>query len=362
MNLPHLSTRRKNAEKSSRYPGFTLVELLVVIAIIGILIALLLPAIQAAREAARMAECSNHLKQIAIAVQSHYDVQNHFPSIGYGCGWAPHPDRGVGIQQPGACFYSLLPYMEQQRLFELGKGVGPLNSTDPKLLQANKQRLSTPLSVLHCPSRRAAINYPIDTYQSGHPFIANPYLCATLEVGCRNDYAANGGEIICSSSLPYPLTEAQKHTVTIPTMASGVIWFISAFKIKDIRDGTAHTYLIGEKYVGRDYATTGKSWGDDQGPFVSDGADPIRWAAWSTELGAGFYYQPRRDARDPLEGDANYSLAGNGVHNFGSAHPQSFNMAMCDGSVQCINYTVAEKIHRALCNRKDGLAIDMSAL
>ena len=92
--------------------GFTLVELLVVIAIIGILIALLLPAVQAAREASRAASCRNHLKQMGLAALNVESAHGHFPSGGWGWEWAGDPDGGFGDRQPGGWYYNVLAYLE----------------------------------------------------------------------------------------------------------------------------------------------------------------------------------------------------------------------------------------------------------
>ena len=135
----------------SRRHGFTLVELLVVIAIIGILVALLLPAVQSARESARRTQCQNHLKQVGLAWQNHHDTLRHFPTGGWGFNWVGHPDRGFSRIQPGGWIYNLLPYADQKPLHDLGK-----NGSGLGLTAANAQRIQTPLSFAICPSRRRA--------------------------------------------------------------------------------------------------------------------------------------------------------------------------------------------------------------
>ena len=103
--------------------AFTLVELLVVITIIGILISLLMPAVQSAREAARRVQCQNNVKQLALAMISHETSTKRFPSGGWGWYWVGDPDRGLSWQnQPGGWVYTILPFIEQNNLFQMGTG------------------------------------------------------------------------------------------------------------------------------------------------------------------------------------------------------------------------------------------------
>src|SRR5262245_41163640 len=93
--------------------GFTLVELLVVVAIIGILVALLLPAIQSARESARKAQCADNIKNLTLAALNHHDVIRHFPTGGWGWSWVGDPDRGFGKDQTGGWMFNILPFIEE---------------------------------------------------------------------------------------------------------------------------------------------------------------------------------------------------------------------------------------------------------
>ncbi len=137
-----------------KFRAFTLVELLVVITIIGILISLLLPAVQSAREAARRTQCSNNIKQLALGALNHENALGYFPSGGWRYDWVGHPDRGFGKKQPGSWIYSILPYIEQQALHDLGSSGGSMT-----IENANAQRIATPLATLYCPTRRPALVY-----------------------------------------------------------------------------------------------------------------------------------------------------------------------------------------------------------
>jgi prepilin-type N-terminal cleavage/methylation domain-containing protein len=130
--------------------GFTLVELLVVIAIIGILVAMLLPAVQAAREAARRSQCSNNLKQLGLSIHNYHDVHKSFP-ISYAFG-----ATGGAIYSPASdgksFFIGILPFMEQQPLFDKVVPIQPLNWTDPGGLQPNTEVAMTVVEGFLCPS------------------------------------------------------------------------------------------------------------------------------------------------------------------------------------------------------------------
>ena len=332
---------------NSRGTGFTLVELLVVITIIGILIALLLPAVQAAREAARRLQCSNNLKQLGLAVHNFNQAFGDFPTAGWGWAWAPHPDRGYGADQPGCWTYSLLPYLEQQSLHDLGAGVGRDNATASTLLLANRERFQTPLGMLFCPSRRLPASFPIG---SGQTYCLRPILCAQLTSSSRTDYAANGGELFLDFQKgPDNLAGAASYSFPSPANNTGIIFVHSPVSVAMIKDGMSNTYMIGEKSLNPDYYATGESIGDDQSPYASDDRDSVRYAAL-TSTSAGFL------APSPDRTGVDASCA------FGSIHPSGLNMVLCDGSVRSVSYDIAENVHRSLCNRQEGNAVDGATL
>ncbi|NQT38164.1 MAG: DUF1559 domain-containing protein, partial [Planctomycetes bacterium] len=140
--------------REDRRRGFTLVELLVVIAIIGILIGLLLPAVQSVREAARRIQCANHLKQMGLGALNHEEAHGFFPSCGWGWAWIGDPDRGFGETQPGGWIYNLLPFVEQDALHNLGAG-----KSDSEKRAFAGEVANTPIAMFNCPSRRRAKPY-----------------------------------------------------------------------------------------------------------------------------------------------------------------------------------------------------------
>ena len=323
-----------NRQSQNSKSGFTLVELLVVITIIGILISLLLPAVQAAREAARRLQCSNNLKQIGLAALNHEQNFGFFPSGGWGDMWAGDPDRGFGNKQPGGWLYALLPFMEQQSLHDMG-----MNGDET----ARSKKATVPIAAFHCPSRRPAITYPY-LQQNSYPYF-NITPGPTM---ARCDYACNGGEIN-SGTIQGPPSLKEGDTWNASdwanawggdSMSDGVVYLHSQVTISSIRDGMSNTYFAGERTIDPDHYYDGLIADDSKGWDCGYDGENARWTHNS------FCYWPTQDRP--------------GIGNtfcFGSAHSAGFNMVLCDGSVHSISYSVDGETHRCLGNRKDGQAV-----
>jgi prepilin-type N-terminal cleavage/methylation domain-containing protein/prepilin-type processing-associated H-X9-DG protein len=284
---------------SCRRGGFTLVELLVVIAIIGILIGLLVPAVQKVREAAASISCKNNLKQIAIAFHTHHDAFQQFPTGGWDWWYTPTYVNGkpvIGEFQQAGWGFQILPFIEGDNVW---KGSQATNDLD-----RIRVAVGTPNRIFFCPSRRGpqTVVFTNPVYLDGIP--TTTALC---------DYAASNYE------------------------ETGVVRYRYPTRLADVTDGTSNTMLAGDKRLNR--AHLGRPQNDDDVGYA-----------------AGFDNDVVRYTIRPPAPD--YSApTGDGDWRFGSSHTGGFNAAFCDGSVHLIHYSIDPTVFRYLGNEHDGQAI-----
>jgi prepilin-type N-terminal cleavage/methylation domain-containing protein len=326
--------------------AFTLVELLVVIAIIGVLVALLLPAVQAARESARRQQCSNNLKNIALATQNHHDAHKILPTGGWGWFWVGDADRGYDQRQPGGWIYNLLPYMEQKQLHDLA-GDGNPNTLSNAQKAGALEVITKPVDLIRCPSRRIQSIYPKPV--DGSFYAHNAATGSGNVVAGRSDYAISCGDRDSNETGDFPggtganYDNAEKYTAwpTLPTgvtknggaeFYTGVSFQRSEIGLQHVTDGSSTTYLAGEKYLNPDNYETGGDSGDNETWCTGFNNDNFR-AAFDLPL-------PDRPGIAPNK-------------TFGSAHPVGWFVCWCDGHVTMESYDIDKFVHRGNANRAD---------
>lgn len=298
----------------SRNAGFTVTELLVVLAILSILSGLLLPAVQAAREAARKTQCQSNLRQIGIALASHESSHSSLPGGGWGYRWTGDHTFGSGRMQPGGWVFQVLPVIEQTNLWRL--------SGNDKELMAR-----TPMPLFLCPSR--PLENPSE-YRGVVPLVnmENP------TVGFRTDYAGNGGDVPLRSDRGpnnSKITTIRRYRWRHLKIATGVFFQFSQIRFRDVTDGLSQTFGIGEKYAILN-SSSDRDFGNDQFALIGDDHDIRRTLA----------APPRQDGRISAS-DA-----------FGSSHSSGWNALSLDGSVRNLSYNADLLTLQRLGNRSDG--------
>ena len=286
VTCPVLKNSKKSFHKAN---GFTLIELLVVIAIIGVLVGLLLPAVQQAREASRRLSCANHLKQIGLAVALGADTQKHFPS-------------GRKTRDPFdvSWAFRLLPFLEQSQIFNARNP----DTTVPCWDSSNATAFRTPVDTFYCPSRRSpAADRNFDNNN-------NAPVADAIGVAAGGDYSACGGTYF-NYATPTDGGPDPKR--------AGVIHTFSEVRPAQVTDGLSKTMVIGERHI----PPTVSGWGvmehynqGDTAVFVSD--------------------TPHTLFRDTARGLASGPRDTNN-RKFGSLHPGVTQFVMCDGHVEVMN-------------------------
>jgi prepilin-type N-terminal cleavage/methylation domain-containing protein/prepilin-type processing-associated H-X9-DG protein len=299
--------------------GFTLIELLVVIAIIAVLIALLLPAVQSAREAARRAQCTNNLKQLALAANNYESSSGCLPGGSYS-GTLFNPPHWGTYPENFSCFVRMLPYFEQSPMYNAVNF--DLCSADPANLTISGVRVAslicpsdTANETIALPATRASFGVtPGWSFNEIYPLPPGGWTQAFTS------YAGNAGTFTFGfTNLMPPAVLAQ---------FNGVIYNDSSVRLSAITDGTSNTFIFGEHSKGHLYAL-------DPAYAVSDNS----WNSgrWYDTLFATLY---------PLNiGIGNNTAIKNDSYYFptaaGSYHPGGANFGLCDGSVRFLKNTVS---------------------
>ncbi|MBX6316381.1 MAG: DUF1559 domain-containing protein [Isosphaeraceae bacterium] len=337
-------------EEPNRRPGFTLIELLVVIAIIGVLIALLLPAVQSAREAARRAQCTNNLKQLGIALHNYHDAFGSFPaSI-----WRTQDSSSwPGARPTRPQFHSwiamVLPHLEQVPVYNAINFSLPINGTVPGApanygTMANHTALMTPIAVLMCPSDPSPTfsTYPRTDSGVGWDFVNN----RALNSGPKLNYFANFGDNHPDDPTYWPFQ-------SLPTSRDFGFGELNTFtgilardgfttSLRDFTDGTSNTFAVGESlFESCDWFT----WPNPNGTTAGT-ATPINYKVT----------RHNGDASDRLSSH-NWRVG----FGFKSQHPGVVQFLFADGRVTAIKESINRNTYRSLSTRNQGEIVSSDA-
>jgi prepilin-type N-terminal cleavage/methylation domain-containing protein/prepilin-type processing-associated H-X9-DG protein len=313
---------RARRPRGGASPGFTLVELLVVIAVIGILVSLVLPAVQSAREAARRMQCGNNLKQIGAAL-AHYEAGCGAYPFGVGGGGPPgHVPRWSPQSQ-------LLPFLEQAALFDALNFSGIPWLHDPALSPPNRTALATIVDGFLCPSDSDDID---DKNGAGH-----------------NNYRA------CAGTLPYNLAADSPDKTG---RNDGVFWYQSSTRPAHVLDGLSSTAYFSERCLGvsnrddplADYHRAGASVDSCRGALpkfvASDESSGQRWGDGNV-LYTRYHHILAPMSQSCLLGGAQ-DFDSRVLVTATSRHPGGVNVLFGDGSVRFIKRTISEPTWRSL--------------
>ncbi|MHB8973048.1 MAG: DUF1559 family PulG-like putative transporter [Pirellulaceae bacterium] len=338
--------------------GFTLVELLVVIAIIGVLVALLLPAVQSAREAARRMQCGNNLKQIALALHNYHDAHQTFPMA-----YFVYVNPATGNINMGTWSIATLPFLEQQPLYDQYNFKVPAANEFGPAGQANVALIQTPLTAYVCPSAPGDIASRIyDGMLPANAGGAVPGLPALTWRAAPSDYCVSTGVLGAYANLAYRGNAGgARHGVLQDHITIVGLGHADnrPGRIGDITDGTSNSFLIGERTGGNDIYTLRSSWFlapdsiKKQLVGVNGGGwgDPLNGEHWlGGTLESGLPFPPQQG---PC-GINCTNLRGYGFHSF---HPGSCHFAMADGSIQSISATVDPLVVAGRITRQKGEVI-----
>ncbi|MEW4564457.1 DUF1559 domain-containing protein [Bremerella sp. JC770] len=313
--------------------GFTLVELLVVIAIIGVLIALLLPAVQQAREAARRMQCSNHLKQIGLAIHNYHDTHNVFPcaSVVEGGTWQTDHDS-----HKGSPYVKILPFLEQNALYQSCNFQG--DTVAVSVTPDGDQVSTVIIETIICPSDDHPGYWeggnPGNASSAGEDRALTNYSFsmgsqANSPCGTHNNYFGNG-----------PVTRAD---TTKAHEISGVFshWAWAA-RMRDITDGMTNTIALGEIRP-QCAAHTRDGWMGINSVYTGTGI-AINFNTCEGEPGTG-------------SGCNQYTGQWGASQGFKSRHPGGAMFLLCDGSVHFLSETLDMITYQALGDRRDGQVV-----